>query len=97
MSKTILQIPIDKQLRDSAALAATKKGFSSLQEYIRVHLSMLSENQIELVVREPDVRLSAKNEKRYLKMREDFKNGKNIHTAHSVKELLDQLHDRKAT
>lgn len=78
MNRTIIQVPVDKALKDKATLAATNMGFSSLQENIRVYLKQLADRQIavSLVQEEPPVKLSAKAEKRYEKMLKDIKSGK---------------------
>lgn len=72
---TILQVPVDKNLRDKASRVSEKMGFSSLQESIRIFLSRLAAEEIHINF-EPTVRLSEKNEKRYLKMLKDIKSGK---------------------
>jgi hypothetical protein len=38
MNKTVLQIPINQELRISAEQEALSQGFSSLQELVRVFL-----------------------------------------------------------
>ena len=45
--KTILQIPIDKGLRDEAVKRAKEDGFSSLQELIRFFLAKLAEGKVD--------------------------------------------------
>ncbi len=42
MSRTILQIPMTKELRAKAEAVAQEYGFSSLQETVRVLLHKLS-------------------------------------------------------
>lgn len=90
MDKTVLQIPVSKTLRMRAEKSALDQGFSSLQEIIRVFMSKLASKTIEIGFREGAI-LSPEAEKRYLKMDQDFKMGKNIQIAHSVNELMDQL------
>ena len=92
MQKTILQVPIDKQLKDNAERAAYDQGFSSLQEMIRVFLSKLASNRVEVTIQDSIV-LSDKNEKRYSRMTKDFESGKNISTAKDVDDLISQLND----
>ncbi len=53
---TILQIPVNKNLRDQAASRAEKMGFSSLQELIRLFLNKLAAGEI-------DIKFEVKNEK----------------------------------
>ena len=40
-----LHVPISSSLKSSARVAAAKLGFSSIQEYIRVHLTKLVAEQ----------------------------------------------------
>ena len=90
MQRAVLQVPINSQLRQQAEKAAMSQGFSSLQEIVRLFLTKLAENRIELTFQE-SIKLSPKTEKRYLKMTEDFEKGKNIYTAKDVKDLIRQL------
>lgn len=46
---TVLQIPMSKSLRDGAGRAAEEMGFSSLQEAIRVFLTLMAERKLKLV------------------------------------------------
>lgn len=90
MQKAILQVPMDRQLKESAEKAASKQGFSSLQEMIRVFLSRLAENRVEVTIQEV-AGLSDKSEKRYLKITDDFRKGKNIYSAQHLNDLTAQL------
>ena len=94
MSKTILQVPVSKDLKEKAEKAATKQGFSSLQESVRLFLAKLATNRLEITIQEP-VRLSENSERRYLKQTLDFEKNKNISSAKSVEELASQLNDNK--
>ena len=85
-----LQVPLSKDLREKATKAASEEGFSSLQEFIRVMLTKLAKDEINLRL-QPSVRLSAKNEKRYTKMDEDFKAGRNVKEFDSVEDFLADL------
>lgn len=92
MSRTVLQIPISKELKISAEQAAYEFGFSSLQELLRVFMKKLSNKSVNLNFNEDTaVKLSAKNERRYLRMTEDFKKGKNTYTAKNLEEFFKQL------
>lgn len=93
MDTVTLQVPMSKTLRGEAAEVASSYGFSSLQDLIRLFLTKVANRQlaINVVERFPVVELSKKNEKRYLKMEKDFKEGKNIYHAKSVNEFLSQL------
>ena len=75
MNTTILQVPITKSLRSHAENVAHHHGFSSLQEAVRVFLTKFASRQIDITFSN-SVRLSAKNEKRYLKMVKDVRSGK---------------------
>lgn len=91
MQKTILQVPLTQDLKLTAEKAAHEQGFSSLQEIVRVFLSKLAANKVEVTL--DSVSLSEGNEKRYSKMAEDFVSSKDIHTAQNVDELLTQLNE----
>lgn len=92
MDTTTLQVPLTKRLKANATSVAEEYGFSSLQEVVRVLLTKLSKKELSVSVEQfPAVKLSAKNEKRYMKMEEDFKNGKNWETANSLEEFFDKL------
>jgi len=94
MDTTTLQIPISKNLKASATAVAKDFGFSSLQEVTRVLLTKLAKRELNVSVEQfPAVMLSAKAEKRYAKMDEDFKTGKNVYTAKSVDEFLEKLRE----
>ncbi|MBI2009936.1 MAG: hypothetical protein HYS86_02030 [Candidatus Chisholmbacteria bacterium] len=75
MSKSLLQVPVETNLREQAARAAADMGFSSLQESVRVFLKQLAERSVRVKF-EPSVRLSAKNDRRYAKMIAEVKSGK---------------------
>ena len=94
MSRTILQVPVSKDLKEKAEEAASKQGFSSLQESIRIFLTKLATNKLEITIQEPN-RLSEASEKRYLKQTLDFEKNKNISSAKSVEELMRQLNENK--
>lgn len=91
MNTVTLQVPMSKSLRDSATSVARDYGFSSLQEAARFLFNKLAKREISITVGEPTVRLSKKNEKRYLKMEKDFATGKNVYYAKNVDDFLRQL------
>lgn len=96
MNRTVLQIPLPKELKISAEQAALDYGFSSLQEILRVFMKKLSQKTLDITFKEEGVvKLSKKNEERYIKMTEDFKRGSNIYTATSVDDLMKRLHEHK--
>lgn len=89
---TILQIPMDKALKQKATLVASDYGFSSLQEIVRVIISKLAKKELVVsVTEEKEKTLSPKAEKRYMRMLEDYKNGKNFYTVNNGKELMKLL------
>lgn len=92
MNKTVLQIPINQDLKISAEREALSQGFSSLQELVRVFLSKIAARKIEITLQESTM-LSGINEKRYLDMTNDFELGKNTYSADSVNDLVDKLHE----
>ena len=91
MNSTILQVPINKNIRDQAASNAEKMGFSSLQEVVRMFLNKVATGQINVTFEET-VPLSDKNDKRYAKMIEEVKNGKvKTKTFSDTKSLMEYL------
>ena len=92
MNKTVLQIPINRDLKISAEQEALSQGFSSLQELVRVFLSKIATHKIEVTLQESTM-LSEKNEKRYLDMTNDFELGKNTYSSDSVSDLVNKLHE----
>lgn len=93
MQKIILQIPLNKKLKDDAEKAACDQGFSSLQEILRVFMRKLANKKIDFSFREEVETLSANSEKRYLKITEEFKKGKNVYPAKNINDLLKQLQE----
>jgi antitoxin component of RelBE/YafQ-DinJ toxin-antitoxin module len=91
MNTVTLQVPMSKTLRQQAQIVADEYGFSSIQEVIRLFLNRFSQKSISLNFGEPTVVLSAKAEKRYLKMEEDFRAGRNFKTANSLNDFFAQL------
>ncbi len=93
MQRTVLQIPLPKELKISAEKAALDAGFSSLQEVLRVFMKKFASKKIDLAFEENIVYLSPKAEKRYAKIDEDIKKGKNVYAAADVDDFLRQLHN----
>ncbi len=75
MNNTVLQIPINKNLRDKAAFSVEKMGFSSLQEVVRLFLVKVASGQLDITF-EPTVQLSPKAIKRYNKIIDEIESGK---------------------
>lgn len=96
MNVTTLQVPISPILRDNATSVARDYGFSSLQDLVRLLLTKIANRQLAINVVEqfPAVKLSKKNETRYMKMEEDFKTGKNIYRANNIEDLLRDLRSK---
>lgn len=92
MKRNVLQIPIDPALRRDAEKQALEQGFSSVQAVVRLFLKKFAKGVISVGFEE-EVQLSERAEKRYLKIEEDFRKGKNIYTAKDVDDLMKQLHD----
>lgn len=98
MSRIVIQTPVTSELRREAEKAAREQGYSSLQDAIRMYLRKLAKREIKVQLQEqfPPVQLSPKAIKRYDKMTEDFKKGRNIFIAENVDDLMDQLNGIKA-
>ncbi len=92
MQRTVLQIPLSKELKISAEQAALDYGFSSLQEILRVIMRKLADKRLNINFGEEQVvHLSKKNEERYLKMTEDFEKNRNVYHAKDIDDFLKQL------
>ena len=92
--KTVLQVPVDASLRKDAEKQALAQGFSSLQEAVRIFLKKLSRGVIGITLNdEESIQLSARAIKRYNKISEDFRKGKNVYTAKGVDDLIEQLNE----
>ena len=87
--KTILQVPIEKKLRDEAVATAEKQGFSSLQDVVRLFLAQFVDNKVAVSFTEPPVQLSKRAAKRYDKIVDEFLQGKaETKSFSSVDELM---------
>lgn len=90
-TRTVLQVPMSKELRQTALAAAVDEGYSSLQELTRVLLKQFSKRH---AAREqfPPVQLSPKAIKRYDKMSDEIESGKvKPFTANTPEELFEHL------
>lgn len=94
MEKTILQVPLTKQLRKDAEGQALEQGFSSLQEAVRVFLKKFAQGTLGMTFEEKSVQLSPKAIKRYNKMIDEIDNGLNVYSAENVDDLMRHLHDK---
>lgn len=95
MNTTIIQVPVSKSLRNQAMQAAQENGFSSLQDAIRVFLKQLASKTVGIYFGPKPIKLSVKNDLRYTKMLDEIESGKvKPKVAHSVEELMKQLHGK---
>lgn len=93
MQRTVLQVPLSKELKANAEKAAQDAGFSSLQEVLRVFMNKFANKKISLAFEEEVTYLSPKAEKRYTRIMRDIENGKEkVYTAENADDLLEQLH-----
>lgn len=93
MNNTILQVPINKDLRDQAASAASKMGFSSLQEVVRLFVNKIAAGNLEIKFEE-SVQLSPKAIRRYNKIIDEIDSGKaKLKSFTSVKSLMKDLNE----
>lgn len=76
MNNSVLQVPINKQLKNQALIAASNLGFSSLQETVRVFLTQLTQNNVSVSFTSTNLSASAQN--RYQSIDKDIKNNKNL-------------------
>ncbi len=79
------------QLRKSAESEALRQGFSSLQDAVRIFLRKLADKVLQITFEE-SIQLSKRAIKRYEKIDEDVKRGKNVYSAKNVNDLMRQLH-----
>lgn len=72
---TILQVPIDKNIRNQAASRAEKMGFSSLQEIVRLFINKIAGGDINITFEE-NIQLSPEAIKRYNRIIDEIESGK---------------------
>ena len=92
MQKTILQVPLNKELKDEAEKAAYAQGFSSLQEAVRIFLNRLASRKMSVTF-EDTIQLSDNAISRYNKVLDDIEQGKDTYSADDINDLMKQLHD----
>jgi hypothetical protein len=96
MSITVnLQIPIDKELRDSMVIISKNNGFSSLQEFIRFLLKQFQQRKIQTKFIFDEYNISKSAEKRLLKKSELARKAEEdgtIYVAESADELIRQMY-----
>ena len=89
--KTIIQVPVEKKLREEFELVALDQGFSSLQEVIRLFMRKFAKGEMSVVFADEE-QLSPRAIRRYEKMIRDVESGK-VKTKKftSVEALMDDL------
>ena len=93
MMDTVIQIPVNKEMRVGAEKAATEMGFSSVQDMMRLLLKDVVERKIKVTwtTKEPDEYLTPAEErvltKKWNQAKRDIKNGKS-YTVSSAKEMM---------
>lgn len=93
MNSITLQVPINKSVRDQAALRVGKMGFSSLQEVIRLFLNKIAAGEVNIKFEEA-IQLSPKAIKRYDKMIDEIESGKaELATFTDVSSLMKHLNE----
>ncbi len=94
MNRVILQVPMSKELREKAEAVAKDAGFASLQNTVRTFLERFSKREVTLDVTKGEVvHLSKRAERRYAKMDEDFKHGRNIYKPQNDEEFFKLLRE----
>lgn len=92
--RTVLQIPIDKELKVSSERLAEEYGFSSLQEVVRVFLNQFSAKKLALGFSAPGEFLSFEQEailtERYLEAKDNLAKTKSYSLKNS-RELIKNL------
>jgi len=91
MNKTVLQVPIDVDLRKNAEKVALNGGFSSLQEVVRVFLNKFSSNEVGVGFFDNTALLSDKSELKYEVLVKDINDKKNIVKQSKTKDLISVL------
>ena len=90
---TILQVPINKSVRNQAASRAEEMGFSSLQEAVRVFLNKMASGGMDIRFEET-IQLSPKAAKRYDKIIDEIESGKvKTKTFTNVSNLMKHLNE----
>jgi antitoxin component of RelBE/YafQ-DinJ toxin-antitoxin module len=76
MFHATLQVPIEKQVRDKATKIAKQRGFSSVQEVVRVFLNQFAESAVDISFTPSPAQLSKKSAERYDRMVDEALSGK---------------------
>lgn len=94
--RTILQVPVNKDIRILAEKSALDMGFSSLQESLRIFMYQMAQNKFSLQfnAQEPDEVLTPKQEKILMKKvmtsKKEIEKGKYFKSDNSV-DILNNL------
>lgn len=92
MDTTTLQVPLPKSLKSNATSVAKEIGFSSLQDFVRLVLTKLAHRELTVEVMPAEyIKLSPAAKKRYAKMSEDFRIGRNIKGFDNIDDLMKYL------
>lgn len=94
MQRVILQVPINKDLKEKAQSVSRDLGFSSVQEAIRVLLTKLAKKELSLKVTEEVEEvtyLSKAAERKFKKAVADIKAGRNIYSPKDKEEFFKML------
>lgn len=94
MQRIIVQVPMNKDLKERAEVVSSDLGFSSVQEIIRVLLTKLSKKELSLRVEEAEEikHLSPRAERKFKEAVKDIQTGRNVTKTKNVDELLELLH-----
>lgn len=92
--RTVLQVPMSRELRQGAEKQAIAQGFSSVQDAVRFLLKKLAQGVLDFTVKEEKtVQLSQRGIRRYNKMIDDIERGKvKTQAFHDVDSLMRHLH-----
>lgn len=93
MKRTVLQIPLQPELKKAAEKQAESAGFSSLQEVVRVFLREYVDKKLAIQVSHIDDEppLSAKAARRYERILKQIKAGKGVTKTDNLDELFAYL------
>ena len=96
MSQTTISLPITRTTQKAAEKAAVSYGFTSLTEAIKAFIQNLATGKTHVEPKEKVITLSRKNEKRYAKIVEDIKVGKNIYRPENKEDFFRWLRESKS-
>lgn len=93
MKRTVLQIPLQPELKKAAEKRAESAGFSSLQEVVRVFLREYVDKKVQIQVNQIDDEppLSAKAARRYARILKQIKAGRGVTKTNNLDELFTYL------